>query len=67
MLPPPLPSNGSLPSSPRPAQAMLGDNTGVGIGPGQYTHDELLLVSWLTSHLRPNKTPTTSDSGRVAS
>lgn len=37
MLPPPLPLNGSLPSSPRPAQATLGDNTGVGIGPGRYT------------------------------
>ena len=35
MLPPPLPQNNSLPSSPRPAQAAMMDNTGVGLGPGQ--------------------------------
>lgn len=35
MLPPPLPQNNSLPNSPRPAQASMMDNTGVGLGPGQ--------------------------------
>ncbi|KEF61239.1 uncharacterized protein A1O9_02804 [Exophiala aquamarina CBS 119918] len=54
MLPPPLPLNsGSLPNSPRPAQATLGDNTGVGIGPGPIRHPRPLTAAEL--HLELEK------------
>ncbi len=36
MPPPPVPQNSSLPNSPRPSQAALMDNSGVGLGPGQW-------------------------------
>ncbi|ETI23605.1 hypothetical protein G647_05407 [Cladophialophora carrionii CBS 160.54] len=53
MLPPPLPQNTSLPSSPRPTQAAMMDNTGVGIGPGPIRHPRPLTAAEL--HLELEK------------
>ncbi|KAJ9638480.1 hypothetical protein H2204_004250 [Knufia peltigerae] len=54
MPPPPLPrSESSLPSSPRPAQATMIDNTGVGIGPGPIRHPRPLTAAEL--HLELEK------------
>ncbi|EXJ83789.1 hypothetical protein A1O1_07416 [Capronia coronata CBS 617.96] len=53
MLPPPLPQNNSLPSSPRPAQAAIMDNAGVGIGPGPIRHPRPLTAAEL--HLELEK------------
>ncbi|KIW70925.1 hypothetical protein PV04_03153 [Phialophora macrospora] len=53
MLPPPLPQNSSLPNSPRPAQAAMMDNTGVGIGPGPIRHPRPLTAAEL--HLELEK------------
>ncbi|KIV77715.1 hypothetical protein PV11_09497 [Exophiala sideris] len=53
MLPPPLPRYDSLPSSPRPAQASMMDNSGVGIGPGPIRHPRPLTAAEL--HLELEK------------
>ncbi|KIW27265.1 uncharacterized protein PV07_07019 [Cladophialophora immunda] len=53
MLPPPLPQNNSLPSSPRPSQAAMVDNTGVGLGPGPIRHPRPLTAAEL--HLELEK------------
>ncbi|OAL35552.1 hypothetical protein AYO20_05171 [Fonsecaea nubica] len=53
MLPPPLPQNNSLPSSPRPAQVAMMDNTGVGLGPGPIRHPRPLTAAEL--HLELEK------------
>ncbi|KIW97183.1 uncharacterized protein Z519_02575 [Cladophialophora bantiana CBS 173.52] len=53
MLPPPLPQNNSLPSSPRPAQVVMIDNTGVGLGPGPIRHPRPLTAAEL--HLELEK------------
>ncbi|EHY56797.1 hypothetical protein ABEF92_001305 [Exophiala dermatitidis] len=53
MLPPPLPHNNSLPSSPRPTQATMTDNAGVGLGPGPIRHPRPLTAAEL--HLELEK------------